>query len=128
MSWSVDPALDVPPSRQLVLQVLDAAASGALAAGAQLPSVRRLAAEALVNANTVARAYRDLEQLGVVVGRNGRGVFLTPDGPRLARERRRAATLDAFRRAWREALRAGHDPEALSAWIESDTTSTRKSA
>jgi GntR family transcriptional regulator len=111
--WSVDPALDLPPSRQLVQAVLDAVASGELPAGAQLPSVRGLAAEALVNHNTVARAWRELEHLGVVEGENGRGVFVTPQGPARARELRRASTLAAFERALGEALRAGHELDDL---------------
>lgn len=108
MDWSVDPALDVPPSRQLVEAVLDAVASGRLAAGGQLPSVRGLAAEVLVNANTVARAWRELEHLGVAAGENGRGVFVTPQGPARARELRRESTLATYERALAEALRAGH--------------------
>src|SRR5687768_6672630 len=111
--WTIDPGLDVPPSRQLVEAVLDAVASGRLAAGGQLPSVRGLAAEVLVNANTVARAWRELEHLGVVAGENGRGVFVTPQGPARARELRRAATLAAYERALGEALRSGHDIEEL---------------
>ncbi|MBI5364107.1 MAG: GntR family transcriptional regulator [Planctomycetes bacterium] len=111
--WNVDPNADAPPSKQLVLRVLDALASDRLAAGAQLPSVRQLAARALVNPNTAARAYRDLEQLGVVRGANGLGVFATEAGPRLARDLRRRSTLDAFRGAASEALRAGHAPSEL---------------
>lgn len=116
-TWRVDPGLDLPPSRQLVEAVLDALASGELSAGAQLPSVRGMAAEALVNHNTVARAYRDLEQLGAVAGENGRGVFVTAAGPRLARGLRRESTLAAFEQALRAALRAGHAPETLLALV-----------
>ncbi len=108
VAWRVEPGLDVPPSRQLVEAVLDGVARGAFAPGERLPSVRGMAAAALVNHNTVTRAYRDLEQLGVVEGRSGSGVFITPRGPELARGLRRGATLAAFRRAAAEALRAGH--------------------
>ena len=126
MDWSIDTGSETPPSRQLTLRVLDALAAGELDAGAQLPSVRQLAALALVNHNTVARAYRDLEQLGVVRGQNGLGVFVTPRGPALARDERTDATLSAFRRAAREAVRAGHAARELVA-ILSDI-SKRKSA
>jgi GntR family transcriptional regulator len=85
MGFRVNPSSHVPPSRQLVLQVLDRVASGALAPGDQLPSVRSLAAEALVNPNTAGKAVRDLELLGVVVGRNGLGVFVSDEGPAIAR-------------------------------------------
>jgi GntR family transcriptional regulator len=113
VTWRVDPHSDVPPSRQIVEAVLDQVATGALAPGDRLASVRALAAEALVNPNTVGRAYRDLETLGVVEGRNGSGVFVRAEGPAVARTQRRRATLDAFRRAAREALRAGHETEPL---------------
>lgn len=69
----VDPYSPVPPSQQLVAAALDAIASGELAAGDKLPSVRGLAAEALVNPNPVTKAYRDLEHLGATEGRNGSG-------------------------------------------------------
>ena len=116
-TWRIDPALELPPSRQLVEAVLDALASGSLAGGAQLPSVRGMAAEALVNHNTVARAYRDLEQMGVVAGENGRGVFVTLAGPRIARGLRRQRTLTEFEQALRSALRSGHPPETLLALV-----------
>jgi len=121
MDWTVDPSSDTPPSRQLVEIVLDAAARGELAAGACLPSVRRLTGEAMVNHNTVARAWRDLERLGIVAGQNGRGVFITPEGPDLARERRRASTLVALKKALSEALRAGHDLADLQRLLEGET-------
>ena len=113
MELKVDIASDTPPSRQLVEAFLDAVAAGALAPGERLLSVRALAAEALVNPNTAGKAYRDLEALGVVAGRNGLGVFVTDEGPRIARELRSRATLEAFERAAAEAVRAGHDPETL---------------
>ena len=113
MDWSVDPDSERPPSRQLVEAVLDGLARGELRAGDQLPSVRGLAGEAMVNHNTVARAWRELEQLGVTKGKNGLGVFLTPEGPRIARAERMQSTLDAFRQALVEALRSGHEPAEL---------------
>ncbi len=123
MDWQVDPSLETPPWRQVVEQVLDAIASDGsapqegsgpvLGAGDQLPSVRGMAAAARVNHNTVARAYRDLEQLGVVRAENGRGVFVLEQGPERARALRRAETLETFGRAALEALRAGHSLEDL---------------
>jgi DNA-binding transcriptional regulator YhcF (GntR family) len=114
----VDLSSSVSPSRQIVEAVLDAVAAGALAPGARLLSVRALAAEALVNPNTAARAYRDLEALQVVEGRNGLGVFVTDKGPAVARGLRKQATLEAFARAATEALRAGHTVDALLSKIE----------
>jgi GntR family transcriptional regulator len=111
--YAVDLASPVPPSRQLVEAVLDGIAAGTLEPGDRLLSVRAMASEALVNPNTVAKAYRDLEALGVVVGRNGRGVYVTDEGPAIAAKARRQATLAAFARALHEALRAGHSIDEL---------------
>lgn len=118
MTIRVDPTRATPPSRQLVEGVLDRIACGDLDAGDRLPSVRGLAAEALVNPNTVGKAYRELEMLGVVAGRNGSGVFVTPEGPDLARTERRKATLDGLSAAVDAALAAGHDAALLRAAIE----------
>jgi GntR family transcriptional regulator len=114
----VDPHSLVPPSQQLVAAVLDAIASGELPPGAKLPSVRGLAATALVNPNTVTKAYRDLEHLGVAAGRNGSGVFVTAAGPAVASSARLAETLDALQRALDLALRAGHPPELVRQLLE----------
>ncbi len=113
MNVRVDPHSLVPPSQQLVAAVLDAIAGGELAPGDKLPSVRGLAAEALVNPNTVTKAYRDLEHLGASEGRNGSGVFVTVAGPSVAKAIRLAETLASFRSAVEQALRAGHDPVVL---------------
>jgi GntR family transcriptional regulator len=61
---------------QIVEQVKAAAASGALRAGEALPSIRPLAEELRVNRNTVAKAYSELEGLGVIETLPGRGCFL----------------------------------------------------
>ncbi len=113
MDLRVDPDRPLPPSRQIVETVLDAVASGALGAGDRLPSVRQAATEALVNPNTVVRAFRDLEDMGVVEGRAGAGVFVTATGPEVAKRERRSATLAAVRRAVEEAVRSGHEAAAI---------------
>ena len=108
MRLRVDTDRPLPPSQQIVEAVLDAIAAGELAFEARLPSVREAAAMALVNPNTVARAWRDLEQLGVVEGRAGSGVFVTRAGPEIARRERRRATLSAVRLAVEEEIGRAH--------------------
>lgn len=125
MEWSVDPDADVPPSRQLVEQVLDAIASARLEPGTQLPSVRVMAAEAMVNHNTVARAYQELERLGATEAVNGVGVFVTLRGPEVALAARRATTLEALRRVLAEALRAGHTFEDVQRLLKEEAWSRR---
>jgi DNA-binding transcriptional regulator YhcF (GntR family) len=124
----VDPHSLVPPSQQLVAAVLDAIAAGELAPGDKLPSVRGLAAEALVNPNTVAKAFRDLEHLGVTEGRNGAGVFVTAAGPEVAKAIRLAETLAAFRGATQLALRAGHEITVLREALDGAVRAGREAA
>jgi GntR family transcriptional regulator len=79
-----------PIYQQLVRQVKHALATGALAPGDRLPTVRELAARLVVNANTVARAYRELEREGLLDTAPRRGSFLAEAPPRLlVAERRR---------------------------------------
>jgi DNA-binding transcriptional regulator YhcF (GntR family) len=72
----IDPASSEPPFAQLRGQITAQVASGGLAPGDQLPPVRRLAEELGIAANTVARAYRELEADGVLEGRGRSGTFV----------------------------------------------------
>ncbi|GAA4710208.1 GntR family transcriptional regulator [Nocardioides conyzicola] len=67
----------VPPFEQLRHQIADRAASGDLPAGTRLPTVRALAAELGLAANTVAKAYRALETDGVISTEGRRGTFVS---------------------------------------------------
>jgi GntR family transcriptional regulator len=66
----------VPVYRQIIDLVLGGIASGALAPGDQLPTVRQLAVDLAVNPNTVVRAYRELEIRGVLDTHQGTGTFV----------------------------------------------------
>jgi GntR family transcriptional regulator len=67
---------DSPPYRQLVDQVLNSVQSGRLLPGDRLPSVREVVTQIVINPNTVHRAYRELEHLGVTEARPGLGTFV----------------------------------------------------
>ena len=108
MDFTIDSHSHVPPFQQVIDAVLDAIAVGELPEGARLPSVRELAVQALVNPNTVAKAYRELGTRGVVQGRKGDGVYVTTEGPSISRMIRRESTIKRFRLASEHALRAGH--------------------
>jgi len=76
-----------PPYDQLKTQITDQVDSGTLPPGEKLPTVRALAAELGLAPNTVARAYRELEELGVVATRGRSGTFVSGDEvQRAARE------------------------------------------
>ena len=71
-----DPTVSTPPFEQLRAQIAARVDAGELPAGARLPTVRALAAELGLAANTVARAYRELEEDGVTVTEGRRGTFV----------------------------------------------------
>lgn len=77
LSISISPASDVPIFRQIIQQVHRAVAVGRLKVGEQLPAVRTLAEELVLNANTVARSYQELIREGILESRSGRGVFVS---------------------------------------------------
>lgn len=81
LSWvRIDAASSVPPFEQLRLQILDAANDGSLPVGTRLPPVRTLAAQLGLAVNTVARAYRELEQAEVVTTRSRAGTVVAAAG------------------------------------------------
>lgn len=88
MQIHVSPNDGVPIYQQIVNQMRYLAASGRLTAGEQLPPVRKLAEQILVNPNTVARAYRELEQAGVIESRQGSGSFVAEKVSPLSRRER----------------------------------------
>src|SRR5829696_4207456 len=76
MLFRPNPALGVPIYLQLMEQVKHAIETGALRPGDQLPGMRPLAEELVINPNTVAKAYRELEHEGVIELRHGAGAFV----------------------------------------------------
>ena len=88
MQIHLSPADGVPIYLQIVNQVKYLVASGRLAPGEELPPIRVLAERLLVNPNTVARAYRELELTGVVEKRRTAGTYVSDAGSPLARRER----------------------------------------
>ena len=76
MLFRTNPSLGVPIYLQLMEQVKHAIETGALRQGEQLPGIRPLAEELVINPNTVAKAYRELEHEGVIELRHGAGAFV----------------------------------------------------
>lgn len=75
--FALDLHTGVPVYRQLIDQVRAGVASGTLAAGDQLPTVRQLAVDLAINPNTVMRAYRELELGGMLETHQGTGTFIS---------------------------------------------------
>jgi DNA-binding transcriptional regulator YhcF (GntR family) len=91
MDITVDPASPTPPYDQVRRRIAELAAGGQLPAGTRLPPVRALAAELNLAANTVARAYRELEAAGLVETRGRAGTVVTARAAGTSAQAQRAA-------------------------------------
>lgn len=81
LELDIDYDRGVPVYRQIYEAVITALASGALDREEQLPTIHELAHQLEINPNTVARAYRELEQAGHIVAHRGRGTFPAAEQP-----------------------------------------------
>jgi len=109
----VAPLSGSPIFRQIVDQVRLAVATGKLSAGDQLPSVRALAEELVVNPNTIAKAYAELSRDGIIEAQQGRGAFVAEPRQiytRAERVRRIEPLLDSL---INEALALGFDRDEI---------------
>ena len=101
----------VPLYEQLQEQIIRLSMPGILDENQQLPSVRALAREVGVNPNTVAKAYQQLEQQGIIYTVSGRGSFVSPDV--LSLQSLRQAALQEVLDAVDKALSRGVSPQQL---------------
>ena len=114
--FRLDGSSGVPPYLQLVHQVRQSLLLGYLREGDRLPTVKDVAADLVINPNTVVKAYRQLEHEGMAGGRPGRGTFITATGSPTVPEAQ-AALRDSLEKLLREAEAAGLDDEAVTALI-----------
>jgi GntR family transcriptional regulator len=108
MNIQVDFRSDIPITNQIVEHIQQALVSGKLKPGDQLPTVRAMATELRVNFNTVARAYRILDEAGVISTQQGRGTFILEQPPPDIENRLKVDALQALARRYLvEAKRLG---------------------
>jgi DNA-binding transcriptional regulator YhcF (GntR family) len=96
-TFSLDPSSAAPPFEQLRVQVIDAVRDGSLVPGDKMPTVRTLATELGIAANTVARAYRELERDDVIETRGRNGTFVSTAGDPTQKQAQLAAVAYADR-------------------------------
>ena len=117
---SIDTRDRTPIYAQLERALRAAVATGRLQAGDQLPTVRQLAVELKVNANTVARVYSELERAGVLETRRGVGSFIAVTAERARSPREHDRRLRAFvTRVMADADAAGFSLEEVAAGLTS---------
>ncbi len=116
ITFTLHPDSGVPAYLQVVQQVEQALRMGHLQPGDQLPTVKQVVAEVAINPNTVFKAYRELENLGLVEGRQGVGTFVLrrPQGPPPTTQARLAKSLDRWITS---ARREGLDDAAIEALV-----------
>jgi DNA-binding transcriptional regulator YhcF (GntR family) len=88
---AIDSTSPVPPFEQLRAQLARQIHDRTLAVGARLPTIRRLAADLGLAVNTVGRAYRELEEAGMIETRGSAGSFVSAAGEQARERARRAA-------------------------------------
>lgn len=108
-----------PIYAQIVEAIKYGVAAGQLAPDSRLPSIRALADELKINARTVVKAYEELEHAGVVVMRQGQGVFVAESQAAPASVRNQAIT-ELVRRLLAEAARLGASPEEVQAIVQAE--------
>jgi len=119
MLFRSNPSSAVPVYLQLIEQVKHAIDVGALTPGDQLPAIRRVAEDLVINPNTVAKAYRELEHERVIELRQGSGAFVSENGRpgRVARVRTAQPVLQA---ALERLTAAGLTPEEIRRMFEAE--------
>lgn len=117
----------LPIYTQIVNQIQSQLVNGILKPGDQLPTVRALAQELRVNFNTVARAYRMLDESRIISTQQGRGTYITEIPPPQAREQVRQETLSALTlRYAREALRLGYSEREINRMVRDSLKSIKR--
>ena len=134
MQFSLDFRSEVSAAAQIIEQVQQKIADGSLQPGDQLPTVRQLASDLRVNFNTVARAYRMLDEAGLISTQRGRGTYILDAAEPEIGSQLKKSTLDAQIRQFLELLtRQGYSieeiekdlAEALQSWAK-DTSGIDK--
>lgn len=113
MQLHVTPGDGAPIYRQIIDQVKHLVAAGRLRPGDEMPPIRGLAQQLLINPNTVARAYRELEAQGLLVSRQGSGTVVADGGSPLARGERLRLLTAQVDRLLTEADHLGFDLETV---------------
>jgi|SRR5450759_2011053 GntR family transcriptional regulator len=123
MNLEIDFRSGIPIYLQVVEQIKERIAGGSLPLGSQLPTVRSLALELRVNFNTIARAYRILDEVGIISTQQGRGTYVMEISPPEVSEKIRQKALVALtQRYLADANRLGASPEELAEIMKDKVT------
>ena len=117
MQFRIDNASDRPVYRQIMDQIKRDIALGRLIKNEKLPTVRQLAGQIAINPNTIAKAYRQLEQEGIIVTKAGAGAFVANLDSNLSRSVRKKLLSEELERIAVEAFHMQIDNQTLLEWF-----------
>ena len=123
MQIQIDFRSGVPIYTQIMEQIQHKVADGELKQGDQLPTVRQLATDLRVNFNTVARAYRLLDDAGLISTQQGRGTYIwEPPSEETNRQLRQQGLAEMTQRFLQEAARRGFAPQEIQQALDEQLT------
>jgi GntR family transcriptional regulator len=120
MLFHIDPSNGLAIYEQIARQVKFAVAGGSLRSGHLVPSVRELARELAINPNTIARAYRQLQDDGVLEAVRGTGLEVAPGAGDRCRQERLDLIRARLRQVLSEARQSRLDPEEIRQLVEAE--------
>jgi len=118
MQFKIDNASDRPVYQQIVDQVKRDVALGKLAKDEKIPTVRELAGQLAINPNTIAKAYRQLEQQGIITTRPGTGAFIANLDSNLSNSVKKKLLCTELEHVIVDAYHMQIDKKALKTWFE----------
>ncbi len=122
MICHIDAGNGIPIYEQIERQVKFAVANGSLLVGERVPSVRELATQTAVNVNTVARAYRELQQQGVLNSIRGTGLAVSMEAKKICKQGRLQMIRDRLRSVLQEALQNQIAVEEIRTLVDEEWT------
>lgn len=117
MQIRIDNASDRPVYQQIIDQVKRDIALGRIIKNEKLPTVRQLAGQIAINPNTIAKAYRQLEQQGIIVTKAGAGAFVANLDSNLSRSVRKKVISEELERIAIDAFHMQIDSQTLLEWF-----------
>ena len=117
MQIQINSSSDRPVYQQIIDHIKRDIALNRLKNGEKLPTVRQLAAQLAINPNTIAKAYRQLEQDGIIVTRPGAGAFITETNSSLSLSVRKKIICEDIERLIVEAVHMQIDKPTLDQWF-----------
>jgi GntR family transcriptional regulator len=117
MEFQIDPTSRLPIYRQLTRQLREAVARGRVRPDERLPSVRDLSRSLVINPNTVARVYTELEREGVINTRPGLGVFIAHPKAELTRKARKERLDELLDHFLTEAVHLGFSSDEITGLV-----------